>query len=176
MLTLGTLVVAALAMEFARQAARHNRRSADAAELADRPHLIPKDFTLSDPAEPDLNGELDFMYRFYNYGTGPGWIKRLALAYEIDSEIPAAPGSLTYVKQNAAVAPKDGWGLVEPMKLNLPKEQLSRIVDGSLHLVLFGALEYIGSGGRKHVHKFVQEYLPQHKRLHPIESPFWEYT
>ncbi len=151
-----TLTAAGFAAWYAREAARHTKAGADAADEAvrlakvqDRPHLIIIEIGI-ERLQSYIDGAAELpigFVNFKNFGSGPAWILHDACEFKFGYQ-PELDAVFKFVGKNSSVIPP-GEKFVRNMqraKLNITREIASDIINGTSAFI-WGFVEYRGPRG-----------------------------
>jgi len=162
-------------------------RATAALAAADRPHLLPTEFTISGLCGDAVDGQIHcpFHYRFTNSGKSPAFVKRYSLniwvADTLEDQLPKRAKYRDVVETNYIISPIAGWyGSLQPSMLHIPPEAAAVIVGGKGRIVVFGFVEYADAGESPFKIRFAFgfDFGPDGKstRYFPAGSKrYWEY-
>lgn len=176
-----TLLAAARAAHWAKEAAEHTKRSADIAEksldAADAPFLLVSSVEI-DPLNAQKES-LEYGFKITNYGKGPALIT--AYAFSIRSTKPPLPDDMRIKADLPAhwpLAPNAWWGIEKGPNtgVQIPEAERKAILSGELVLCALGTVEYTDVKGNPLTHRFAYIYRPDGFVFVPVsDGKQWQY-
>ncbi|WP_298163146.1 hypothetical protein [Brevundimonas sp.] len=181
------MIAAIFAALFAKDAAGHTKRSADAAEKqlasADRPHLLLDEVTFG-PLRGLADGHsIPLALKYTNHGRGPGWMREwgVKVAMGPKDKVPVfsfAEETFKPFKVAWTLSPQGGfWTLHASPDTNVPTDpgQIAKVRDGEWAAYVGLMVRYADAERVVHTNLTVLEYEQRNDRLIPVEHPFARY-
>jgi hypothetical protein len=177
----GLLATISLTFAATRAAQKSTKIAEDSLLNADRPQFIVMELQIGSLGAELFELGVPFLYRFQNYGKGPGWITGVnvwGMTAE-PHELPVHVTPMAIGQSNWPVAPSNWWGtqaLTNEQALAIPTTDRQAIVAGTKFFYLVGILHYNGGGAARYEYQFVYQFMPKANRFIPIAHPFCKYT
>jgi len=160
------------------------KQSADALINAERPHLLIQGtptIVITGRGVGDRRFETTFLLK--NYGKSPAWITGQRIRFEAVTVLPANPPSDN-------ILPLEGAYVVPPGETReirrgldphggLSFREFNDVRGGTLHVFLYGFIDYTDTSGSSHRSRFAWQCIPNGDVLSPDPFParaYWEYT
>ena len=183
-ITMGAAICAAL---FAKDAADHTKRSADAAEkqlaTADRPHLLLESVTFGPLVGLEDGAPIPLSLKYVNHGRGPGWMKEWGVKVTMGPHGKApvlsfAEDTFQPFKVAWSLHPQGGyWYMTASDEEKIPTDPgcIDKIRSGEWALFVGLLIRYRDADRVIHTNLTVHEYERRNDRLIPIDHPCARY-
>jgi hypothetical protein len=154
---------------------------------ADRPHLVPAVFSISNMrSDPDETGRIKllFTYRMENHGKSPAFVKKACLmTWEGDTidELPETPPYGTVPGTNRIISPQGWYGSAVAAEILVSADSVARILERQKIFINFGFIEYEDFSRNKFKIRFAFTYEFGPAGASTMFVPtgpdsYWEYT